>query len=863
MRISYWLFCALIGVVLNQAYAAAESDLQILKTGWMIQSAEEVEATGEKISTAAFKTQGWYSTTVPSTVLSALVRAGVYRDVFFGRNMEKISPEPFQCAWWYRKEFDMHKPAASTRLIFDGINYSANIFVNGVRAASVDDIYGAFRRFDVDISRLVKPKGNVIAVQVFPPKAGDFTIGFVDWNPEPPDREMGLWREVKLRTSGPISIENPFVQSKLDLESFKEARVTITATIVNHTKNPVSGKIEGQLQGGAAFRQEISLNSDESKEIRFTADDSQALLVKNPRVWWPNNLGSPELYSLKLTLSDANGISDTQDVTFGIREVSDYTNDAGHRGYIVNGRKILIRGGGWVDDMLLNEDEKKLEAQIQYTKHLNLNTIRLEGFWGSSEKLYQLADKYGLLVMVGFSCQWEWKDYLGKEADEDFGGVTTKEDMDLVTAYLRDQVIWLRNHPSIFVWVLGSDKLPHPELEKREREDLARIDPTRPLLASCKTWNSEVSGPTAVKMNGPYEYVPPIYWYVDKENGGAFGFNTETGPGPQPPPAESIRRMFASEHFWPIDDTWNYHCGRHEFNTLDVYVKSFNSRYGEQESMEDFTKKAQAANYEAIRPMFEAFGIRRPVTTGIVQWMLNASWPKMYWQLYDYFLMPGGAFYGARKANQPLSIVYDYGDRSIHVLNETQNDQSSLSAVVKVLSMNSSELYSQTVNTAVASNETKQILQLPVVDAPVYFVSLKLQDSSGREVADNFYWLSAKQDVLDPEKVEWYYTPSKEYADFTALKDLPPADIQVEQHLLANGLSVTLKNPSSRVAFFIEMKIIRDRTGRSVLPVFWDDNYVSLLPGETKQLTARFSQQDLHGEKPLLKYSGWNVPGNE
>lgn len=855
-------FLLLILLAFAGTVYAAERSGQLLNSGWMIQSSAVVDAEGEKISSPAFVTKGWYPASVPTTVLSALVKNGVYRDVFFGRNMETISPDPFRMSWWYRKEFDLAHPTAVSRLVFDGINYSANIFVNGKLVASEENTKGAFRRFDVDISRVVRLKRNVIAVQVFPPKPGDFTIGFVDWNPTPPDRNMGIWREVRLRASGPVSIENPFVQSKLDLKSFSEARLILTATLVNHTGTAVMGNIHAEIDGGLAFTKDYSLGPNESREMRWTAEDSPALLIAKPRVWWPNNLGSPELYSLKIAARDAHGVSDAENITFGIREVADYMNEAGHRGYIINGKKVLIRGGGWVDDMLLNEDEEKLEAQIQYARHLNLNTIRLEGFWGSSEKLYDLADRYGLLVMAGFSCQWEWNHYLGKGDDDDeYGGVKTQEDMDLVAAYLHDQVLWLRNHPSIFVWVLASDKLPRPPLEKRERADLAQIDPDRPVLVSTKGLQSEISGPSGVKMNGPYDYEPPNYWYLDTENGGAFGFNTETGPGPQPPPAESIEKMFASEHFWPIDDTWNYHCGRNEFNTMDHYMTAFKNRYGESENMEDFTKKSQAANYEAIRPMYEAFGIRKPLSTGIIQWMLNASWPKMYWQLYDYYLMPGGAFYGARKANQPLNIAYDYGDRSIYIVNETVSDYPSLSAEVKVLSIESKEVVTQSIRTSVSASETKRILTLPAESAAsaVYFVSLKLLEPDGKMLADNFYWLSSKADVLDTEKTEWYFTPAKEYADFTALSKLPKSEIQVEQHPLENGIAVVLKNPTQQVAFFIELKIVGEKSGRSVLPVFWDDNYISLLPGESRQLTARFSVKDLHGEKPVLRYSGWNV----
>jgi exo-1,4-beta-D-glucosaminidase len=323
---------------------------------------------------------------------------------------------------------------------------------------------------------------------------------------------------------------------------------------------------------------------------------------------------------------------------------------------------------------------------------------------------------------------------------------------------------------------------------------------------------------------------------------------------------ESIEKQFAKEHHWPINDVWDFHCGRNEFKSMDYYMKAFNKRYGPAEDLEDFAKKAQALNYEAVRPMYEAFGIRKPVTTGIVMWMLNAAWPKMFWQLYDFYLMPGGSFYGARKGNQPLNISFDYGKNSVHVVNDTYNSHQSLNAEIKLLSMDSKELLSQNLPVSVGEYESKRILELPAHDSsPVQFLSLKLKDGSGKVLADNFYWLAAKPDVLDFEKTDWYYTPIKEHMDFSPLSKLEPVKIAVEQKWDDAGLNVTLKNPSQHVAFFIELRVVGDKTGRTILPVLWDDNYVSLLPGETKQLSARYPKEYLNGEKPILMYSGWNV----
>jgi exo-1,4-beta-D-glucosaminidase len=838
-----------------------------LENGWYIQSSAKCKQPGETISTPNFSVEGWYKTSVPTTVLAALVKNNIYKDIYFAKNLEKIPGEPFQQSWWYRKEFNLETmPSDSTaRLVFEGINYRANIWLNGKKAATSGEIIGSFRIFDIDITSLAHAGKNILAVEVFPPKKGDFTIGFVDWNPAPPDKNMGLWRPVKLKLSGPVSLNHPFVHSKINLETLDHAALTVSVDLVNHSKHQVSGVVKSEIEK-VTFRQSFSLEPGEKKNIIFNPDEHKELQFTHPRLWWPHTLGTPHLYQLKLAalLDNDKKISDSQEITFGIREVADYINNQGHRGYKINGKKILIRGGGWVDDMLLADDEHRIENQIKYTRQMNLNTIRLEGFWGSNQKLYDLADQYGILLMVGWSCQWEWQNLVGKPVDE-YGGIKTPGEIDLVARSLRDQVVWLRNHPAIFVWVLASDKLPRPALEKKYNTFLDMVDPSRPRLAACKSHVSKISGATAVKMNGPYDYVPPVYWYIDKKRGGAFGFNTETGPGPQPPPLESIKRMIPAEHLWPIDDMWDYHCGRNKFNTLNRYMHALAHRYGKPENIEDFAGKAQLANYEAIRAMFEAFGVNKPETTGIIQWMLNSAWPEMFWQLYDYYLMPNGAFYGAKAACQPLNIVYNYGDKAIYLVNDTYVSYKNLKAEIRVFNFDSREIFSTFLPAAVGEIQSKKILDLSdlIGLSSIYFIDLKLKNGEGKVVGDNFYWLSLKEDILEEEGATWFYTPMKEFADFTGLKNLPKVSLDVQHRFETMGseqrLHVTLKNPTEKIAFFIELKVINTQSGRSMLPIFWEDNYISLLPGETKTISGRFSIADTGGEKPMFIFSGWNL----
>ncbi|NMB70729.1 MAG: glycoside hydrolase family 2, partial [Bacteroidales bacterium] len=498
-----------------------------LSDNWVLAPDSLLKTDGTLISQSDFSSAAWIRTKVPSTVLGALADAGVYADLYFGKNLESVPRQQFTRPWWYRREFEITDSTSYpvNRLRFEGINYYANVWINGRLVASADTIKGAFRTFDIDISPFVHNGKNVVAVQVFPPKPGDYYMGFVDWTPRPPDENMGLFRPVILRRSGEVSINNISIQSKVNTETLAEAFLTVEAEVINHSGNKVKTVVAGQINE-TTFQKKISLKPGEKQKVRFTADRYKALHIMNPKLWWPYQYGEPALYTASLGCFSGKKQTDYQQVTFGIRQVEDFLNEYGNRAYKINGKYIQIRGGGWTDDLLLREDTAKLEAQVRYTRLMNLNTIRLEGFWGSSHALYDLCDRYGILLMAGWSCQWEWEPYIGGKPCDEFGAVKTPEDIALVSRMMHDQVTMFRNHPSIFVWVHGSDKLPRPELEKRYFDDLKVTDPTRPTLGSCSRRTSEVSGPTGVKMEGPYDYVTPNYWYVDTLHGGAYGFNT-------------------------------------------------------------------------------------------------------------------------------------------------------------------------------------------------------------------------------------------------------------------------------------------------------------------------------------------------
>ncbi len=839
-----------------------------LNKNWQLQSSEKIIGTGDKISSPDFETRGWLTAEVPSTIMGCLMKNNVYKNIFVGKNINLIPTEQFKKSWWYRTSFQIpdHSDITCTKIEFDGIIYRANIWLNGKQIGNADTIFGSYRQFSFNISSLVKKnKTNILAVEVFPPKPGDFTVGFVDWNPEPPDKNMGIWREVRLRFSHDVSINHPFVQTKLDTKNFLDAQLSISCEIINNNNNLISGVVEGNIED-IHFSKEITLQPNETKLISFSPDEYKQLNIIHPRVWWTYDLGTPELYKLKLTFKTNHIISDVTETNFGIREIKDYLNEKGHRGYILNGKKILIRGGGWVDKLFLEYDSSNLENQIRYVKHMNLNTIRLEGIWGNNQHLFDLCDQYGILLMVGWSCQWEWENYLGKKCDENFGGIQTKEDMDLIANSWTDEVKWLRNHPSICIWMLQSDLLPKPEMEKRYLEIFKKEDPSRPFVASAKGWNSEITGPTGVKMLGPYEYVPPIYWYIDTANGGAYGFNTETGPGAQVPPVESIRQMMSTDSYWPMNDEWDFHCGRNEFKSLKIYNHALLNRLGKSDSLEDYCRKAQFINYESIRPMYEAFTVNRYQATGVIQWMLNASWPKLFWQLYDYYLIPNGAFYAVRKACEPIHILYNYGNNTVMVSNKTFENINHYKANIKLMDMNMNEILSKTVDFNISKDSTITLLNLPELKnnkENLFYLDLRLTDDKQQTISINQYFITKKPDQLDFKNSNWFYTPVKEFADLKELnhlkKSMVKESLTYEEKNNIIYFTVNLRNYSKLAAFFIEIRIVKDNTDESILPVFIEDNYVSLLPLERRQIKGYIFRKDLGGKTPIVKINGFNL----
>ena len=857
-----------------------------LHEGWSLQTSAKVDAKGDVISTPAFTPKGWHEVTVPTTVVAALVKDKTLPDPYFAMNLRNfagvnypiggnfsnipMAPDsPYAVSWWYRKSFAI--PAAykgkTLWLKFDGINYRANIFLNGKQIANSDDIAGAWRTYELNVTNSAKPGAqNVLAVQVFAPTDHDLAITFVDWNPAPPDKDMGLWREVYLTTSGPVALRYPTVVSKLNPPANDTAQLTVTAQVKNGSNQPVKGTLKGQIDD-VSFEQDVELAPNEMKDVTFTPDKFSELVFSNPRLWWPTQMGTPNLYKLAMEFTVNGALSDHSTSDFGIREITSDFNSLGGREFHVNGKNILIRGGGWSPDMMLRENSERLHDEIRYVRDMGLNTIRLEGKLETKE-FFDLADKQGILVMAGWCCCDFWERWpRWKPAD-----------FDIAKQSLRDQIYRLRSHPSLVMWLNGSDNPPPPDVEQMYLNVEKDLFWPNPVVSSATGKQTSVTGDSGVKMTGPYGYIAPGYWELDTPQGqpgrkqcnpggcgGAYGFNTETSMGEAVPPVESIRAMVGKDHLWPIDDVWNFHAGGGEFKTIDAFTEALANRYGKSDNVEDYATKSQMQTYEGVRAMYEAYSRNKYEATGVIQWMLNNAWPSMIWHLYDYYLRPGGGYFGAKRAMEALHPVYGYDDHAIWVVSSQYTDVKGLKLTTKIYNLDMTEKFTQENPVDAAADSTAKIFALPDVSglSPTYFLVLRLEDSTGKLVGSNFYWLSTKPETLDWAKTTWWMTPTESYADYTAISQLEKVKLKVTEHSERKGedeiTHVTLENPSKSLAFFVRLKVDKGAKGEEILPVAWEDNYMSLLPGEKRTVTATYRARELGAAKPYVEVKGWNV----
>jgi exo-1,4-beta-D-glucosaminidase len=808
---------------------------------------------------------------VPSTVLAAQLRGGQFTDPYFDRNLRAIpgtdypigrifsrlpmSPNsPYACPWWYRTRVAVPESARGKTLWlrFGGINYRANIWLNGQQLAASSDVAGAYRTYEFDVTRMLTPgKENAIAVETFAPTEHDLAINWVDWNPCPPDKDMGLTGDVALYTSGPVSVRSPMVDTHLSGSS-DVAELTVYGEVHNASAQQVRGTVAIALLGVKA-EQPVTLDARETRTVVFAPEQFPKLRVQHAPLWWPYQMGESHLEMLRMGFRMEGKLSDERTAQVGIREVTSELTDKGARLFRVNGKPVLVRGGGWSEDMLLREQPQRLAQEFEMVRDLHLNAIRLEGKL-ETDDFYRLADEQGVLVIAGWCCCDQWERW----------GQWTPENYTVAAASLRAQMLRIRNHPSLLVWLNGSDNPPPAKVEQMYLDIERDAHWPNPTLSSATARETTVSGKSGVKMTGPYDYVSPSYWLTDPgKQGGAWGFNTETSPGPAIPSESSLHRFLPTDSLWPTSDDWHYHSGSGGFANTNVFDTAMEQSYGKPHTLAEYERGAQAMAYDGERAMFEAYGRNKYTSTGVVQWMLNNAWPSMIWHLYDYYLDAGGGYYGARKACEPLHVQYSYDDHSVVVVNSTYQSAPGLHVKAAVYDLQLHPIYEHEGAIDANPDSSNRAFSIPAElltgDHQLHFVRLTLTDGTERELSDNFYWIPAKLAEFDWQHNDYRYTRALQEPDLTALRGLTQSHVAVAMvKRNADGrVTVRLQDNSRALAFQIALRAL-DEHATPVEPAFWSDNYVSLLPGESRTLTVR-SSSHAGVRIAAIEVTGWNV----
>ncbi len=843
-----------------------ENFSMILHDDWRMQSSVTDHTKGGQISSTGFSAGNWYPITVPSTIIAGLLANHVYDfDPFYAKNFEKLADEKFNHTWWFRKEFSLPSSEKNKTVILKlhGINYKANVWLNGTLIADSSKIKGPFRIIDLDITTAIHYDGNnVLAIEILRPfnpnkNDGDLAIDYADWIHYPPDYNGGIVNNVEIKTYNKVGVAYPLVTTHFDLPSLSVAHLTVYAAVTNYTNAPQDAVIKGKINSDISFGQTVHLSPGEKKQIVFNANDYPQLNINNPKIWWPWQYGEQNLNRVELSCNVDNAMSNSVAENFGIREVTSELINNASRKFIVNGKPIMLRGGAWSPDIFQRHSAQRQEQELKLVRDMNMNIVRSEGKF-EDDNFYDLCDKYGLLVMTGWMCCGAWQYPEHWDAAERAVAMSSDSSM----------MLWLRNKACIMVWLNGSDMPPRDTSVERSYltiEDYLKW--SNPTISTADASKSKVSGFSGVKMNGPYDWVPPIYWETDPdEYGGAWSFATEISPGPSIPPYESLIKFIPKDSIWYTNSDWLYHCGTMQFGNTKIFDSALNERYGKSSDMHQYLAKAQLQNYEAHRAMMEAFGLHKYNTaTGVVQWMGANPWPSLIWHTYDYYLYPAGTYFGMKKSMEPLHVMYSYKSNEVEIINSLLQSFTDLTVKADIYNLDGTNKYSNSVTTNVNEDGTQTCFAIPQVSglSDVYFLRIELKDAQQQTKSINWYWLSKKADELNWKKSKWFYTQQSAYADFSALHNIPSTIVDVQASInkkqSETSHTITITNTGKAVAFFVHIRTLKGKNGDDILPVIFSDNYISLAPGESRTLECSYENKDAENAKPYILISGWNI----
>lgn len=875
---------------------------------WRLAAAPDVAAAPAAISQPGFDTASWLPATVPGTILATYVANGIYPDPAYGLNNLQIPESLNRQDYWLRTEFI--RPDGGARdlqaLEFLGINYAAEIWVNGERLGQTE---GAFIRGRFVLPERFRTAARIaVAVRLSPPPhpglpheesltAGPGQNGGAmmtdgptfgasegwDWTPSVRDRNTGVWQDVMLLATGAVRIGDPHVRTVLPRPDNSLAELTFTVPLVNDSGTERVVELEARF-GDIVLRRNVTLAPHSTASVQFAPEQFAELRLRNPALWWPNGYGAPTLHDLALTARIGEDISDTRHIRFGIREVSyelslvdraeelqrvavspargggEQLLDVAHPGIRkveggwavslardmagspalapvadaslaphllirVNGVPIAVRGGNWgMDDWMKRVSRERMEPFFRLHREANVNTIRNWMGQSTESVFFDLADEYGMLVLNDF-----WLSTQDHNAEPG--------DAALFLANAADTVSRFQHHPSIALWIGRNEGVPPPVLNAGLEKLVRTIDGTRAYLPNSRDVN--------MANSGPWNYQPPEAYFTRIGR----GFSTEVGT-PSFPTLETFKAMMPPEDQWPVSDAWAYHDW-HQGKAGDVasFMKAMQNRLGAPADLEDFEKKAQMLNYEAHRAIFEGFNAGLFTrNSGRLLWMTHPAWPSTTWQIYSYDYDTHAAFFGAKKGSEPVHVQVNLPERRVAIVNSLGTAIARGRLRVRNFALDGTLLDDRTgVVDAAAYAVTEAGDAVPealFARAPVVITRLELFDADDRLLSENFYWLA------------------REPSDYRAMDAMPSADIGLTAEAKANPdeheIAATLTNAGNAPALMIKLSLL-DAAGERVLPAYWSDNYVSLMPGETRTITIRAPKS---APAPVsVGVRGWNVAG--
>ncbi len=849
-----------------QAAPSRTGNRQDLKRGgWKLRRFDAELPEGEVLSSEGFDDSEWMCATVPGTVLASYINAGAVPDPNVADNQLFASDSYFRSAFWYRDIFEVASVEGRQYLHFDGINFKAEIFLNGSRLGSID---GAFREGEFDVTGQLRKGSNFLAVKILPndhygaakeqtawstqPNGGILgadnptmhaTIGW-DWIPTVRGRDIGIWDDVYLSFRGPVSLKDPFVRSVLPLPDTTSAEIFIEATLVNNSPGKVSGRLAGSFGELPFASEELSLAAGQSRTVKLPA-----LHVDNPRLWWPRGYGEPYLYDVKMAFETAEGVSDSCSFKSGIRrmdyKVEPFTpspsiakgnypmGDKPERLCLyVNGRRFIGFGGNWgFPEMLLNYRGREYDTAVEYHADMNFTLIRNWVGQTGDREFYEACDRHGVMVWQDF---WLANPYDGPNPydEERFNEIATQ------------YVHRIRNHPSIAIYVGRNEGFPPEGIDSHLRRTVAEEHPGMYYFPHSAGY--QLSG------GGPYNRRPP------KEYFSLFGqdrLHSERGM-PNAMNYENMVRAFGKENVEPVStmEHPNRMYGLHDWclgvvpgassaQRTDTFNKAIEKAFGEPADARQFSQWAQWINYEGYRAMFEGRSAQR---RGLLLWMSHPAWPSMVWQTYDYYFEPTAAYFGCKKACEPVHILFNPVKGTVDAVNYRGGNLDGLEARAEILGLDGRALWTKECRLDLPEDSTAECfpVEVPSEAGEVWFLRLKLTASEGSPVSENFYW------------------QGREEGNYKALLKVGPSRVGSAGSWSEEGdclvCRLELENSSKKPAMMLRLKATDPSTGDLVLPVFYSDNYFFLMPGEKKQVTVRVRKEDC-ATAPRLRIEGFNV----